>query len=247
MIPITPFIELHEGDPYLKECLNFNPWHREYTKRQQSVTGRNPNETDRGGWRGYPRVYSKYLWEFKDTAFNLLEIGVHSGYGLLAWTKYFPKVNVTGVEIDINWVKNHLELIKNHEEFNRIKIHYFDSRVKSEWNLNIFESYKVIIDDGSHLPRDQVDTINTTWNLLEPGGFYFIEDISSRYYNPGKELVFDMLEKKMMEGHYVSVYSHKNEGWANILANKEVWPRYGVTEKTPKLAEDYIAVIRKKK
>lgn len=247
MVIVTPFTELHEGDPLLKECLNFNPWHREYTKKQQSVTGRNPNETDRGGWRGYPRVYSKYLWELKDTDFNLLEIGVHSGYGLLAWSKYFPKVKITGVELDIAWTKNHLKLLEEYSEFERIKIHYFDSREKSYWNLNVYDKFRVIIDDGSHLPQDQVDTFRTTWDLLQPGGYYFIEDISSRYYNPGKEVVFNMLEKLSDQGHYVRVYSHKNEGWANILANKEVWSRYGVTEKTPKIAEDYIAVIRKKK
>jgi hypothetical protein len=247
MIVITPFTDLHEGDPRLKECLNFNPWHSSYTKKQQAVTGRNPNETDRGGWRGYNRVYSKYLWEFQDEKFNLLEIGVHSGYGLLAWARYFPKVHVTGVESDTTWVKNHLNLLKEHDEFSRVKIQYFDSREKTHWNMSVFDTFKVIIDDGSHLPLDQVDTFKATWDLLEPGGYYFIEDISARYYNPGKEVVFNMLEKLEEQGHYVAVYSHRNEGWANILANKEVWPRFGVTEKTPKLAEDYIAVIRKKK
>lgn len=247
MIVVTPVTDLHEGDPELKDCLNFNPWHREYTRRQQNVTGRNPNETDRGGWRGYPRVYSKYLWELKDEKFNLLEIGVHSGYGLLAWTKYFPGVNVLGVEIDENWVKSHLKLVEQYEDFNRIRIEYFDSREPSHWSLKVYDSFRVIIDDGSHLPQDQLDTFKATWDMLVPGGYYFIEDISSRYYNPGKEIVFGMLEKLSDQGHYVQVYSHENTGWGKILANKEVWSKYGVTEQTPKIAEDYIAVIRKKK
>lgn len=240
---ITPVTEIDEGDLELKTALNYNPWLFEYTSKQPE-TGRNPLETDRGGWRGYNKVYSKYLSEKKLQKLNILEIGVHSGYGLLSWVSYFKNSTVTGIEIDSSWTTSHHKILMEREEYSRVKIKYFNSTNPFDWNQNISEKFDIIIDDGSHLPLDQLRTFSIASNYLKPGGIYFIEDISSRYYNPGAKVIFDKLSQLENEGFYVSVYSHKNEGWQKILSNKSIWNKYGVTENTPKIAEDYIAVIK---
>jgi hypothetical protein len=86
---ILPVFDLPEGDLELKKLLNYNPPLNRYTKSQPE-TGRDPNETDRGGWRGYNRVYSKYIGHLRKEPLKIMEIGANMGYGLLAWAKYFP-------------------------------------------------------------------------------------------------------------------------------------------------------------
>lgn len=235
---------LPDSDPFLKACLNNNPWLLEYTARQPE-TGRNPNETDRGGWRGYDRVYSKFLSEFKNEPLKILEIGVHSGYGVLAWLCYFQNSKVYGAEIEFNkWISSYNSLMNEFSEFRRSNIFQMDSTLSSDWVRCIDTKFDVIIDDGSHLPNDQIATLSSGWKYLKSGGYYFIEDISSRYSKPSKKDVFDYLKK--LEGvKLLKIYSHHNIGWSNILSNPSVWNKYGVTEDTPLEFEDYIAVIQK--
>ena len=236
---------LLQSDLYLKECLNFNPWLKQYTESQPE-TGRNPDETDRGGWRGYDRVYSEYISHLKNSSLNILEIGVHSGYGLLAWARYFANSKVYGGETEFKyWIPQYNKMIQDYPEFERVKIFEINSTESADWS-NSFDNvmFDIIIDDGSHMPADQVLTLRNGWKYLKSGGYYFIEDISSRYTNPSKQYVFDHV-RKLEDAKLSRIYSHVNEGWANILSNREVWDKYGVTDKTPMEFEDYIAVIQK--
>lgn len=43
--------------------------------------------------------------------------------------------------------------------------------------------WKIIIDDGSHLNKDIVDTFQLLWPRLSPGGYYVVEDIHSSYHS----------------------------------------------------------------
>ena len=143
---------LPDSDPFLKTCLNNNPWLKEYTAKQPK-TDRNPDETDRGGWRGYDRVYSNFISKFKNDKLDILEIGVHAGFGVLAWTNYFQNSKVYGAEIDFkNWIHSYDSILKNHNDFSRANIFQMDSTLKSEWIRCINVKFDVIIDDGSHLP-----------------------------------------------------------------------------------------------
>lgn len=242
---ILPASDLPEGDLELKQFLNYNPPHNAYTRRQPE-TGRNPDETDRGGWRMYNRVYSKYISYLRNEPIKILEIGGHTGYGWLAWAKYFPKASIYGMEVDKKYSKNYNELLLKYEEYLRVKPFFLSSTDPYSW-VEMGETFDIIIDDGSHLPTDQVRTLRQGWNYLNEGGYYFIEDISTRYYNPSADEVAKEILALEVQGYPAVSYSHENTGWAKILANKDVWERYGVTEQTPKKAMDYIAVIHKKK
>lgn len=240
---VQPYTDLLPCGDELKSHLNFNPWYFDFIKTQPKVLGRRLDQTDRGGWRGYDRVYYHYISHLKHNPIKLLEIGVHSGYGLLAWARYFKQGYITGVEIDEFWKGSHSKIISDYSESERIDFNYFDSRKQTKWGDQYFD---IIIDDGSHLPFDQLQTFQINWSTLKVGGLYFIEDISSRYINPSKEIVFDLLLEMAMLGHRVNVYSHKNEGLEKILSDPKLMKRYKFTEDTPKVAEDYIAVIMKK-
>ena len=72
---------LSPSDIELKEYLNYNPVHNAYTKRQ-NLPGRSPTETDRAGWRGYDRVYTKYFKDIRNDKLDILEVGIKEGYGI---------------------------------------------------------------------------------------------------------------------------------------------------------------------
>ncbi len=243
---IIPVTDLPFGDKDLYDTLNFNPWHNKYTKTQAEL-GRRADETDRAGWRGYNRVYSKYISNLRNEKLNILEIGVHSGYSLIGWARYFKNSHITGGELQVEkWLPQYLKLQQTHEEFNRIKIQRLDSTSKRSWLENIHGTFDIIIDDGSHEPDDQCKTIDIAWEYLKPGGWYFVEDISNRYFNGGVEKVWDKLLSYGQQSVFVVAYSHYNKGWEYALSHPEMWKRYGITENTPKKAEDYIAVLWKK-
>ena len=62
-----PTETLSHGDPEIHQYLNYNPSLVNYTSSDiQLSLGRDPSETDRGGWRGYFRVYSKYFSALKN-------------------------------------------------------------------------------------------------------------------------------------------------------------------------------------
>jgi hypothetical protein len=41
--------------------------------------------------------------------------------------------------------------------------------------------YDIIIDDGSHIPTMQLETMKGLWQALKPGGIYVIEDVALVY------------------------------------------------------------------
>lgn len=235
--------DLPEGDAELRAVLGHNPHLLHYNMATAHVTGRDPKLTDRAGWRGYNRVYSKYISHLKDDPIKIMEVGVLEGWGLLAWARYFKKASIFGMEIEDKYAKELNRRYSNYEDFERVKVFFSDSTDSYSW-LEVDEKFDVIIDDGSHKPKDQVKTLRRAWPYLKKGGYYFIEDISYRY---GDSLSFIEAELSLMisSGNPVTAYYHKNDGWAKILNNKSTWKKYGVTEDTPKTAIDFIAVIQK--
>ena len=242
----APFQILPASDPVLKEYLNYNPHHNRYTKKQ-NFPDRSPDETDRGGWRGYDRVYTEYLSSRKDTAVNLLEVGVYYGYGVLAWQRYFSQGKVTGIELmyDSNKQKEYHLIESMYPEFKKIKLDFFDSTHPAQWSRYRDNSFDVIIDDGHHHPETQIDTFNNAWPKLKQGGVYFIEDISHKYGSDMIDKIDNLLYNLIKSGHIVDVYTHENLGLKHILETPKVRKKQGIALDIPSIYQEYIAVINK--
>lgn len=244
-----PFENLPPSDPILKQLLNYNPPLTSYTARQAKIgiTSRSPDETDRGGWRGYDRVYSKYLKQFEGCKFKMLEIGIYDGYGLLAWRRYFPSAELHG--LDIIHHPAHLQrwddIVREYPQVSSVRRHYFDSTNSDHWLEFYGKQFDVIIDDGGHHPITQLNTLKNAWQFIKPGGLYFIEDVGHRY---GKD-VLDELSHKIdeisKEGHEVTIYSHFNSGLQEILNNPKLRSRYKISPNAGESATEYIVAIKK--
>lgn len=50
-----------------------------------------------------------------------------------------------------------------------------------------------MIDDGSHLPANQLNSLGTLFPLLEPGGVYVIEDVETSYWPPDTVYLYGAL------------------------------------------------------
>lgn len=179
-------------DPELRQLLSFNPYHNMHVMKDKvEELGRdyffNPDreiiETDRSGWRGYGKIYSRFFSKLKNNHVNLLEIGIQTGYGCLAWRRYFKNANIFGIEKYGNdYTKCYTEMEQLFPVFfKQIKMYIdFDSLDKLKWEL-IFKDQKfdIIIDDGSHNPEDQRNTMLIGLDYLNKGGYYVIEDIKT--------------------------------------------------------------------
>jgi len=131
-------------------------------------------------------TYTPYYYELlKDHKVELmLEIGVgtpnamvtsdgsvyQTGASLRMWRDFFPKAQVIGVDNDpVGMITD-----------DRISTILCDQHNIGElWNrIPRTMTFDLIVDDGSHLPDDQVVTATVLWPLLRLGGIYIIEDVA---------------------------------------------------------------------
>lgn len=219
-----PICDISEYDEDLKRALSYHPIHNEISSIKNNISfdknylydvNREIIETDRSGFRGYHKIYSYYISKFKNQRINLLEIGIQHGYGLLAWSRYFKKSFIYGMEVKEKFSKEY-DVIKEKfpDESKRIRFDFPYSSVHEEnWNkLYSDVKFDVIIDDGSHKIGHQLKTlINSIKCLKEKNSYYFIEDIKIEYFNDEQVIaLYDRFEKikKMHRFKEMIIYRH---------------------------------------
>ncbi len=120
----------------------------------------------------YLRHYDFLFDRFRNDEIILLEFGCYRGESLRMWKEYFPKAEIYGVDVD--------ETAAQYEE-ERIHIIIGDATWVETFDVlkNLFDGRRpfIIIDDASHAWGDQRITFEMFWFMLEPGGFYVIEDL----------------------------------------------------------------------
>jgi hypothetical protein len=125
---------------------------------------------------GYGPHYSSVLADppvggFKD----ILEIGVLGGGSHRAWSKIVPKASVWGFDIDPATV------------FSETRIQTFVADQLSNSSLravktNLPSSFDLVVDDGWHQPEAGIRSLQHFLPMLNPGGYYIVEDIDLRKY-----------------------------------------------------------------
>lgn len=125
----------------------------------------------------YHDIYEKYLSNNKRKKLNILEIGVADGLSLRAWSEYFSKSNIIGIDIKKIDIKK--------RKINKKNI-FFHCGSQNDINFlkeiaNIYKKFDIIIDDGSHYPHDVMFSFKYLFNYLDKNGLYFIEDTQTSY------------------------------------------------------------------
>ena len=96
---------------------------------------------------------------------SVLEIGIYKGASLKALSMVDETIYALGV--DKQFVPGFTQVTATAPDFSPV-VKYCDE------NSRFFD---LIIDDGSHLKRDQLQGILALYRFLKPGGIYVIEDI----------------------------------------------------------------------
>jgi len=138
---------------------------------------------------GYSHLYSVLFDRIKDEELNVLEIGIGTmvsgacssmqgympdtyrpGASLRAWNDYFKNSKIYGTDIqkDTQFKENRIETFLS-DSTDKIMVNNIMA------NLNI--QFDVIIDDGWHLDKAQMKTLENFFPYLKEGGIYVIEDI----------------------------------------------------------------------
>jgi SAM-dependent methyltransferase len=129
-------------------------------------------------WSSYLSLYQSVLNDQRSTTHSVLEIGVQNGGSLEIWSKFFPNANaVVGCDINpkceqLNYENSNIHVVVGDatlpETLQEIKQHSL--------------SFDLIIDDGSHIPREVILTFLQYWPLIKPGGLFIAEDLHCDYF-----------------------------------------------------------------
>ena len=125
----------------------------------------------------YDLVYDQYLEKLKNKKLNILEIGVSDGSSLKAWSDYFKKSKIIGIDIK--------KIDRKKNKLNKKNIFLHQGSQSNEKFINklikIYKKFDIIIDDGSHFPKDVIKSFKLLFHSLDINGLYFIEDTQTSY------------------------------------------------------------------
>jgi hypothetical protein len=128
-------------------------------------------------WGSYLIHYDKLFLEYRDRKISLLEIGIQNGGSMDTYANYFNNAKLF-VGCDINEKCKNLEY--NDEKINII---VGDANSNGVFNhiVGLGNSFDIIIDDGSHISSDILNSFIRYFPLIEPGGVYVVEETHTLY------------------------------------------------------------------
>jgi hypothetical protein len=122
-------------------------------------------------WQHYFEIYERHLARFRGQAVHLVEIGIAGGGSIGMWRDFLgPHAQIIGVDIDPECKRF---------EAPGIEVVIGDQGSPEFWRsfLRSHDTIDVVIDDGGHLPEQQIVTLESLLPTVRPGGVYICEDI----------------------------------------------------------------------
>lgn len=130
------------------------------------------------GWLDYTHAYCDFyeahLDEIRLEARRVLELGVWKGASLRAWRDYFPNAQVYGIDLEC----------ETSDFGNRITValgDVSDRETIRQFAEGLDGPLDLIVDDASHLMRDQQIALAALFPYLRPGGYYILEDLHTSF------------------------------------------------------------------
>ena len=128
------------------------------------------NRTDKNTTHSYLPIYEELFRNIRDTALNILEIGIQDGGSIKLWRDYFEVAHIYGVDID----KSPTDDIKQDSRITLYTSNAYDKQFISSLS-NI--KFDVIIDDGPHTLDSMKIFVREYSKLLNSGGILVVEDV----------------------------------------------------------------------
>ena len=134
--------------------------------------------TDKNTTHSYLELYQQLLFSKKNTAKNVLEVGILNGGSIKLWNDFFINATVYGLDIiNINRV---WEKIKNNN--NIILYTETDAYNEEFFNttfLNCGIKFDMLLDDGPHTLDSMKQFIKLYSQVMTDDGILIIEDVQS--------------------------------------------------------------------
>ena len=128
-------------------------------------------------WDSYFKIYERHLSAFRNQAITLIEIGVSQGGGLEMWKAYLGEEStIVGVEIDENCLLNSGRSRAVIEHGSQSDLAFLKRLIIKHGAPNI------VIDDGSHIRKDIITTMNFFLPIMPKGSVYLIEDLHGTFW-----------------------------------------------------------------
>jgi len=130
-------------------------------------------------WASYLTHYDKLFAPLRNSPISMLEIGVQNGGSLETWSSYFTKAQrIIGSDIDPK-----CEVL--HYDDPRINVVVGDINAATTLKkiLDLCPQFDVIIDDGSHISIDIINSFINYFPHVKSGGIYVVEDTHCLYMN----------------------------------------------------------------
>jgi len=128
-------------------------------------------------WKHYFEIYDRHFSRFRGTDVYILEFGVSQGGSLQMWKQYFgPNCKIIGVDINPHCKK--LE-----EEQIQIFIGDQEDRKFLKSLAEKIPRIDVLIDDGGHTMKQQINTYEELFTHIQENGVYLCEDLHTSYWS----------------------------------------------------------------
>jgi hypothetical protein len=130
-------------------------------------------------WESYLGYYNTLFSPLRRQPISLLEIGVQNGGSLETWSEYFECGRLF-VGCDINPKCASLKY-----DDPRISVIVGDANAAPGFQAirNISPDFDIVIDDGSHISMDVLNSFINYFPMVKPGGLYVVEDTHTIYYD----------------------------------------------------------------
>ena len=127
-------------------------------------------------WMHYFDIYDRHFSRFRGKPVTVVEFGVSHGGSLQMWKHYFGrKARIIGVDIDPQcaaFTERRVEVVIGDQE-DRTFLRELRDRVGP---------VDVLIEDGGHTMRQQINTFEVFWPAIRNGGVYLVEDLHTSYW-----------------------------------------------------------------
>ena len=136
------------------------------------------SRTDKNTTHSYLSLYQQLLISKKETAKNVLEVGIYNGGSIKLWNDFFTNANVYG--LDIMNSNNVWERIKNKE---KIILHTSSDAYNNDFFITNFLNKNIkcdfMLDDGPHTLESMKQFIKLYSQIMTDDGILIIEDVQS--------------------------------------------------------------------
>ena len=160
---------------------------------------------------GYAKIYEKYLKDNKNRILSIIELGSFYGNASAAFFFYFKNAKIYSADINPDMYLYSSKRLKNF---------FTDTSSRSSIEKNIINKnikFDLIIEDASHMLKDQIISLFTLFRTLNSGGLFIVEEIDFPEKREDMRINQDfpdlktILKKIMNKENFNSKYINENE------------------------------------